>query len=530
MTLKNKDYIDDLISDPMDDCHSEVLQYYAGRNILITGGSGFFGILLIERLLRCCSDLGKMYVLMREKKGKSAEERFKQHFDNVVYDKLKKEQPNFISKIIMIEADFGEINLGLSPENRKRLLDTNVIFHLAATVRFNEAIRVAVNINVRGTREILLLAREMTDLKAFVYVSTAFSYCVNKFIEEKFYTSPLETNAILTLLDILDNETLDIITPMLIGEWPNTYMYTKAIAEDTVRQYSVELPVCVVRPSIVVTTAKEPITGWINNLYGPVGVVMGSGLGLLRTLHCMPENTADLVPADYVIANIIVAGWDTAQRKDTLLSVDDANPKSRNSETERALIYNCVSSNQNPITWAMFMKYNEQYSLLTPFMNMLWCYVFTLNRYRLVHNIYALFLHTIPAVIVDVLAFLTGRKPKLLKTYKKIHVFTDSISYFTTRQWQFRNDAVVKLWDRLNPTDRKIFDFNVAELSWDEFIKHMILGLRIYIAKDPEDTLKQARLRYKKLMIAHYTLLTVVSSLLIWITVNLINLVISFFS
>lgn len=87
---------------------------------------------------------------------------------------------------------------------------------------------------------------------------------------------------------------------------------------------------------------------------------------------------------------------------------------------------------------------------------------------------------------------------RLLKTYKKVCEFSDMIAYFTTHQWQFRNDAVIKLWDRLNPVDRKIFDFNMADFSWDEFIKHMILGVRIYIAKDPKDTLKQARLRFKK--------------------------------
>lgn len=65
----------------------------------------------------------------------------------------------------MIEADFSEANLGLSPENRKQLLDTNIIFHLAASVRFNEPIRNAVNINVRGSKEILFFAREMPNLE-----------------------------------------------------------------------------------------------------------------------------------------------------------------------------------------------------------------------------------------------------------------------------------------------------------------------------------------------------------------------------
>lgn len=65
----------------------------------------------------------------------------------------------------MVEADLGKLDLGLSPENRKHLLDTNVVFHGAATVRFNEAIRVAVNINVRGTKQLLLFAKEMPNLK-----------------------------------------------------------------------------------------------------------------------------------------------------------------------------------------------------------------------------------------------------------------------------------------------------------------------------------------------------------------------------
>jgi len=101
----------------------------------------------------------------------------------------------------------------------------------------------------------------------------------------------------------------------LIGEWPNSYAYTKAIAEDTVRQYSVGIPTCIVRPSIITSTLEEPVKGWINNVYGAAGVVMGSGIGLLRTLHCDPDNTAEIVPADYVISHLIVASWDIAKRK-----------------------------------------------------------------------------------------------------------------------------------------------------------------------------------------------------------------------
>jgi len=44
-------------------------------------------------------------------------------------------------------------------------------------------------------------------------------------------------------------------------------------------------------------------------------VVMGSGIGLLRTLHCDPDKVAEIVPADYVISHLIVASWDIAKRK-----------------------------------------------------------------------------------------------------------------------------------------------------------------------------------------------------------------------
>lgn len=100
----------------------------------------------------------------------------------------------------------------------------------------------------------------------------------------------------------------------MLDKWPNTYVFTKALGENMVLKYGGDLPVCIVRPSIVIATYKEPISAWINNMYGPTGVVMGSGIGLLHTLHCKKENIADIIPADYVISNIISSAWDVANR------------------------------------------------------------------------------------------------------------------------------------------------------------------------------------------------------------------------
>ncbi|EZA62096.1 hypothetical protein DMN91_007880 [Ooceraea biroi] len=518
----------DMSDSPEANCEAEIPQFFTGCNVLITGGSGFLGMLLIDKLLRCCPDIAKMYVLLRAKKNKSPEQRFTENFDNVIFDRMKKEQPNFLTKLIMIEADLSRSDLGLSPENRERLLDTNVIFHGAATVRFNESIRVAVNINVRGTKQLLLFAKEMPNFKAFVHISTAFAYCVHKSIDEKYYIPPMETDKILTLLDILEDEKLEKIVPTLIGEWPNSYAFTKAIAEDTVRQYSTGIPTCIVRPGIVTSTLKDPIPGWINNLYGAVGIVAGSALGLLRTLHCVPENNAEIVPADYVISQIVAAAWDTANRKNTLLSIENANPDVP--ETERAPIYNYVSSQRNSITWKKFMKYNEIYGMQVPSTHVFWYYMLFLNRYLFLHNVCVIFLHILPGAIVDVVLFLRGRKPMLSKAYSKINTFSSVISYFSSQQWQFRDDAVVKLWKRVNSADRQIFNFDIGNLNWEDYIQHMIPGIRLYIAKDPLDTLEQGRAKYKKLRIAHYTLLTIFAILFIWGFVRLASSVMNFVS
>lgn len=96
----------------------------------------------------------------------------------------------------------------------------------------------------------------------------------------------------------------------MIGAWPNTYTYTKALAEDVVRRNSEGLPVGVFRPAIVTSSAKEPLVGWIDNLYGPTGVVAGAGTGVLRTMHCNRDINANIVPVDYCVNALIAAAWD----------------------------------------------------------------------------------------------------------------------------------------------------------------------------------------------------------------------------
>jgi fatty acyl-CoA reductase len=60
-------------------------------------------------------------------------------------------------------------------------------------------------------------------------------------------------------------------TKEVIGDRPNTYTYTKAIAEQVVELQRDDLPIAIIRPSIVVAGMRGPIKGWVDNLNGATG-------------------------------------------------------------------------------------------------------------------------------------------------------------------------------------------------------------------------------------------------------------------
>jgi alcohol-forming fatty acyl-CoA reductase len=242
---------------------SNIADFYKNKNIFITGGTGFVGIALVEKILRSCPDVGKVYLLMRPKKGKEIHERLEDITKNSVFSVLlEKSSQDVFKKLVAVAGDVGEENLGLSAADRQLLANNvNVVIHSAATLDFQASLKPTVFINLLGTRRVMDLCKEVKNLAAVVHISSAY---VNAFLletEEKLYPAPDDAEKVIELAKSKDDAELDALTPDLIKDHPNTYTFTKHLAEHEVNKCAAKFPCGIVRPSMITAAWQQPIPG-----------------------------------------------------------------------------------------------------------------------------------------------------------------------------------------------------------------------------------------------------------------------------
>lgn len=111
----------------------------------------------------------------------------------------------------------------------------------------------------------------------FCYVSTAYAYLNEAFLLEKPYAPPADPHKIIKSVELLSEDEIENMKNEILGNLPNSYSFTKAMAEALVCEAAEKqnLPALVIRPSIVIPTMIEPVPGWTDNLNGPAGLMMG---------------------------------------------------------------------------------------------------------------------------------------------------------------------------------------------------------------------------------------------------------------
>lgn len=66
---------------------------------------------------------------------------------------------------------------------------------------------------------------------------------------------------------------------------------------------------------LVVPAVKEPTEGWVDALTGPIGILVGGGKGVIRSMHCNGQYKACIIPVDFAINALIVIGWKIGSSK-----------------------------------------------------------------------------------------------------------------------------------------------------------------------------------------------------------------------
>ena len=177
-------------------------EFYDGQSIFITGGTGFVGKVLIEKLLYEFPTLNKIYIMLRPKSGQLIRRRLDELTECQVFERIRRQYPERLQKLYAVSGDIRYPGLGINPIDLQTIRDNvSIIFHSAATIRFDEPLKYALLINTLGTKRVVQLAKKLKNLRSFVHVSTAYCTVNKQKIDECVYFEPISPDKILEMAE-----------------------------------------------------------------------------------------------------------------------------------------------------------------------------------------------------------------------------------------------------------------------------------------------------------------------------------------
>ncbi|VVC29754.1 Male sterility, NAD-binding,NAD(P)-binding domain,Forkhead-associated (FHA) domain,Fatty acyl-CoA [Cinara cedri] len=447
----------------------KIKEFYNGCNIFITGGSGFMGKVLIEKLLRSCPGINKIYILMRNRKDKDIQLRVKEMLALPLFVKIDKKTA--VEKLVPVLGDLSEIRLKLSDDDYNTLAENvSIVFHVAATIRFNEPIKNAILLNVRGTREVVRLAKQMVNLKSLLHVSTTFSNCNRVYVEEKIYESPISWQDAISIAEHLDMSLLEICTSKLLGSFPNTYTFTKLLAEQVINQEAINnsMPMVILRPSVVLSTFKEPVSGWVDSLAGPTGLAVVFGKGVVNVTLGSVNEGVDFMPADFSIKAMIVAAYHRGIHNSPL--------------DNKLTVYNCSSVNKS-VTNKQILQMSLKYIKKHPFDEILWRPNIFITPCYFIFYIVTITHQVLPCIFIDFIlrALNYPQTINLVKLQQKIYLITIALSYFTLQTWTFVNTNLLDLIKHIPASELEDFSFEFEHVDTELVYLSHLIGIQKYL-------------------------------------------------
>jgi long-chain acyl-CoA synthetase len=240
--------------------------------------------------------------------------------------------------------------------------------------------------------------------------------------------------------------------------WPNTYTYTKSMAESLIAKYGVGLPIAIVRPAIVETSVDKPFRGWNEgiNTSASLSYLLGTSF---RQLPSNERKRLDIIPVDAVCAGMtLIAAALVERRHDPLyqLATSVTNP--------------CDMGRSIELTSLGHRKHYRAQEGLEYWLRLrLDAIPVSKARYQ---RMSAPAQKMIIKTIQTIMSPLTIKKP-LAKTERSLERVEKLVELFEPfilhNEHDFIADNVEKLSQVLVPEERDVFGYHTATLDWYEY-------------------------------------------------------------
>ncbi|URE25888.1 fatty acyl-CoA reductase [Musa troglodytarum] len=344
---------------------SRIVEFLKDKSILITGSTGFLAKIFVEKVLRVQPEVKRLFLLVRAADAASANQRVQTEILEKDLFKVLRDKhgdgfhPFVASKLFPVAGDIVREDLGIQDSNLREKLwkEVGIVVNVAATTSFDDRYDVALGINALGAKHILEFARRCVRLEMLLHVSTAYVAGEQSglILEKKFLMgetlkggSYLDIEAELRLVDKKKRELraeyateeveklamkrLGMMRARHFG-WPNTYVCTKAMGEMLLGHLRGDLPLVILRPTIITSVHRDPLPGWIEGTRTIDSVIMGYVKGKIACMFGDLDIVADVVPGDMVVNAMMVT-------------------MAAHSNQRSEFIYHMGSSVRNPMTYS----------------------------------------------------------------------------------------------------------------------------------------------------------------------------------
>jgi long-chain acyl-CoA synthetase len=474
---------------------------FAGRTILLIGVTGFIGKVFLAKLLHDLPETGRVIVLVRAKGKISAADRVARIIDrsplfDIVRNRHGDAFDRFVrEKIEIFEGDVGRPDLGLDAQARRRICDSvDLVVNCAGLTEFNPDLRLALRINVEAPLHLLELVRS-SSRAALLHLSTCFAAGSREGrIRESAFSqapsgAPFDSGQERSMLHAWIRKETEAgaaengaggrrVRDRLLRRglararelgWPNIYTYTKGLAEALLEKRGADLPLTVVRPSIVESARGFPFRGWNEgiNTSAPLSYVLGRWF---RQLPVRRRKRLDVIPVDDVVRGMTIAGAALLERRAPRfiqLATSSTHPLDMGRTVELTALAHRRHYNSRP-GWKSWTLARMEAIPVSP------------ARYRMFSvPAWAMLVKTVNRALRPVFGSLPILR-RFERSLVRLHKLVELYEPFILRSEQvFEADMIERLADLLPPEERETFGYDVRSIDWAQYWTRIhIPGLR----------------------------------------------------